>query len=148
MTNGSGERSGVIDSPMPLLIVEDDKEMRDLLTEALIEEGYRAESVPDGAQALIRLRTETFSTIVLDQRMPGLSGLDILPGLKTICPDTPVILITAFGDDNTRGEALEKGASACLLKPFPMEELFRAVRHALASGGGRVPAFPSSGTPS
>jgi DNA-binding response OmpR family regulator len=133
------------DVSMPLLIVEDDEEMRDLLAEALIEEGYRAESVPDGAQALIRLRNETFSAIVLDQRMPGLSGLDILPGVKTICPDTPVILITAFGDDNTRGEAMDKGASACLLKPFPMAELFRAVRHALASGGGRVPVSHSSG---
>lgn len=136
------------DVSIPLLIVEDDEEMRDLLAEALIEEGYRAESVPDGAQALIRLRNETFSAIVLDQRMPGLSGLDILPGVKMICPDTPVILITAFGDDNTRGEAMDKGASACLLKPFPMAELFRAVRNALASGGGRVPVSHSSGPPS
>jgi two-component system phosphate regulon response regulator OmpR len=148
MRNGSSEGSAATDVSTPLLIVEDDEEMRDLLKEALSDEGYLAEAVPDGAQALIRLRSETFAAIVLDQRMPGLSGLAILPGVKTICPDTPVILITAFGDDGTRAEALEKGASACLLKPFPMEELFRAVRHALATRGGRVPAARPSGTPS
>lgn len=140
MRNGSCEGVAATEALAPLLVVEDDGEMRDLLTEALLEEGYRAESVGDGAEALIRLRTESFSAIVLDQRMPGLSGLDILPGLRTICPDTPVILITAFGDDRTRGEAIEKGACACLLKPFPMAELFRAIRDALSSGSGQVPA--------
>ncbi len=142
MRNGAVEGGAATNVLMPLLVVEDDGEMRDLLTEALFEEGFRAESVGDGAAALIRLRTESFSVIILDQRMPGLSGLDILPGLRTICPDTPVILITAFGDESTRGEAIEKGACACLLKPFPMDELFREVRLALASGGGRVSASP------
>jgi DNA-binding response OmpR family regulator len=143
MRNGSGEDVGKTESGIPLLVVEDDGEMRDLLTEALREEGYRAESAVDGAEALIRLRTETFAAIILDKRMPGLSGLDILPGLRTICPHAPVILITAFGDDGTRGEAIDKGAFTCLLKPFPMEELFRALRLALASGSDRVSVSPT-----
>ena len=143
MPGGSGEGVAPTEIGMPLLVVEDDGEMRDLLTEALHEEGYRAESVGDAAEALIRLRTETFAAIILDKRMPGLSGFDILPGLRTICPHAPVILITAFGDDSTRREAIDKGAFACLLKPFPMEELFRSIRLALASGSDRVSTFPT-----
>jgi DNA-binding NtrC family response regulator len=91
------------------------------------------EGVGNGAEALIRLRTESFAAIVLDKNMPGLSGLDLLPGLRTICPETRIIMITAFGDVATYVDAMEKGAFTYIFKPFRMEELLRVLQQALPS---------------
>jgi DNA-binding NtrC family response regulator len=113
--------------------VDDDGEMRALLVDVLSEEGYDVEQVPNGAEALIRLRTESFAAIVLDKNMPGLSGLDLLPGLRTICPETPIIMITAFGDVATYVDAMEKGAFTYIFKPFRMEELLQVLQRALPS---------------
>lgn len=131
------------DDRMRILVVDDDAEMRALLADVLSDEGYAVEGAPDGAEALIRLRTESFAAIVLDKNMPGLSGLDLLPGLRTICPETPVILITAFGDVSTYMDAMEKGAFEFIFKPFRMEELVRALRRALPSGT-QAPTWPSN----
>lgn len=120
--------------------MDDDGEMRSLLVDVLGQEGYRVGEAANGAEALIRLRTESFAAIVLDKNMPGLSGLDLLPGLRTICPETPVILITAFGDVATYMEAMEKGAFEYVFKPFRMEELLRVLRRALPSGSQPVPS--------
>ena len=128
---------------MRILVVDDDVEMRALLEDVLIDEGYAVEGVPDGAEALIRLRTESFAAILLDKNMPGLSGLDLLPGLRTICPETPVIFITAFGDVTAYMNAMEKGAFEFLFKPFRMQELLRVLRRALGPGKA-VSSSPSS----
>jgi DNA-binding NtrC family response regulator len=125
---------------LTILIVDDDPEMRALLAEFLSQEGYIVEESTTGAEALIRLRKECFSAIIIDKNMPGLSGLDLLPGLRTICPETPIILITAFGDAATYMEALEKGAYEYLFKPFRMEEILQVLRRALPS---REPTAPS-----
>ena len=77
--------------------------------------------------------------------MPGLSGLDLLPGLRVICPETPVILITAFGDVATYMEAMEKGAFEYVFKPFRMEELLRILRRALPSGARSGPSPSAAG---
>lgn len=106
--------------------------MRALLADVLRQEGYEVAEASNGAEALIRLRSESFAGIVMDKNMPGLSGLDLLPGLRTICPEMPVILITAFGDVASYMGAMEKGAFAYLFKPFRMEELLQALRQALA----------------
>jgi DNA-binding NtrC family response regulator len=113
-----------------VLVVDDDAEMRSLLGEVLSEAGYHVEQAADGAEALIRLRGESFAAIVLDKNMPGLSGLDLLPGLRKMCPETAVILITAFGDVATYMEAMEKGAFEYVFKPFRMEELLRVLQRA------------------
>jgi DNA-binding NtrC family response regulator len=117
-----------------VLIVDDDAEMRALLVEALAQDGYHSEEAADGAEALIRLHTECFAAIVIDKNLPGLSGLDLLPGIRAMCPKTPVILITAFGDAATYQEALEKGAFEYLFKPFRLEEFLGAVRRACLPG--------------
>jgi len=115
-----------------VLVVDDDPEMRALIGEVLSDKGYEVVEAPSGAEALIRLRSEPFAAIVLDKNMPGLSGLDLLPGLRTICPETPVILITAFGDVPTYMDAIEKGAFAYIFKPFRMDELLQTLHQALA----------------
>lgn len=145
MSTGSPDRKEADDDRAPVLVVDDDGEMRALLVDVLGQEGYRVGEAANGAEALIRLRTQSFAAIVLDKNMPGLSGLDLLPGLRTICPETPVILITAFGDVATYMEAMEKGAFEYVFKPFRMEELLRVLRRALPSGSQPVPSPSAKG---
>lgn len=115
-----------------ILLVDDDEDMRSLLADVLSDEGYEVIQAANGAEALVLLHRETFAAILLDKRMPGLSGMDLLPGLRVICPETPVIVITAFGDANTAAEGAEKGAFGLLFKPFRMDELRAMLNHALA----------------
>jgi DNA-binding response OmpR family regulator len=111
-----------------ILIIEDDEEMRSLLKDLIEEEGYEAESIENGNYAFTKVMVETFAVIITDVRMPGFSGLDILPGLKRLQPKTPVVVITAFGSEEIHHRALERGASAYLEKPIHLDEL-RALIH-------------------
>lgn len=131
MFTGSADQHREASASTRLLVVDDDAEMRALLADVLSGEGYAVAEAANGAEALIRLRAEPFAAIVLDKNMPGLSGLDILPGMRTICPDMPVILITAFGDVASYVDAMEKGAFAYVFKPFRMEELLKTLERAL-----------------
>lgn len=114
-----------------ILLIDDDEEMGSLLVDALGDDGYEVAQAANGAEALIRLHREAFAAILLDKNMPGLSGMDLLPGLRVICPDTPVILITAFGDAHTAEEGSAKGACGCLFKPFRLDDLRTTLRHAV-----------------
>ena len=105
MSTGSLEPARQEASQGRILVVDDDGEMRALLAEVLREAGYDVKEAANGAEALIRLRAESFAAIVLDKNMPGLTGLDLLPGMRVICPETPVVLITAFGDVATYVDA-------------------------------------------
>lgn len=131
---------------MRILVVDDDGEMRALLVDVLGDEGYDVVEAANGAEALIRLRADSFAAIVMDKNMPGLSGLDLLPGLRVICPETPVILITAFGDVATYMEAMEKGAYEYVFKPFRMDELLKVLKRARPSGARPGPSPSAAGT--
>lgn len=113
-----------------LLIVEDDPEMRRLLAEFLRGEGFLVDQAADGAEALRRVRQGSFGTVVLDKNLPDESGLEILRRLRVLIPDTPVILITAFGDARTHEEAFTRGAYDLLLKPFNLDDLLDVLRKA------------------
>lgn len=134
MSTGLPDRAGGDDGRARVLVVDDEREMRALLVDVLSEKGYKVEEAKNGAEALIRLRARSFAAIVLEKNMPGLSGLDLLPGLRTICPETPVIPITAFGDVSTYVDAIERGAFEYIFKPFRMEELVRVLQRALPYG--------------
>lgn len=114
------------------LIIEDDKEMRSMLEDFLKEEGFETDSVEKGNFALKKLMTESFGFIVTDIRMPGLSGLDILPELRKLQPKTPIIVITAFGSEEIHRKALRRGADAYLEKPVHLLKL-RTLIHNLVN---------------
>jgi DNA-binding NtrC family response regulator len=116
-----------------ILIIEDDEEMRSLLKDLIEEEGYEAESIEKGTYAFTKVMKETFAVIITDVRMPGFSGLDILPGLKRLQPKTPVIVITAFGSEEIHRKALERGASAYLEKPIHLSELRTLIQNIVFS---------------
>lgn len=122
-----------------ILVVDDDPEMRQLLEDVLTREGYVVFHAKNGSEALLRLREESYDVIILDKIMTDLSGLEILPGIKLVQPEAQVILITAFGDRETYLEAIGKGATAYLAKPFGMSVLIQMVKQAIEQkiGGER-----------
>jgi len=119
-----------------ILIVDDDPEMRRLLVDFLEGEGFLVDQATDGAETLRRIREEHFESVVLDKNLPGESGLDMLPRLRAMIPNTPVILITAFGDERTCEEAFTRGVYDVLLKPFDMDDLLHVLRQARDYGSG------------
>jgi CheY-like chemotaxis protein len=106
-----------------ILIVEDDEEMRALLRDMIEDGGYEIASVNNGSEAFRKLAKESFDLIITDVRMPGLTGLDILPGIKKLQPNAPIIVITAFGSEEVQRKAFEKGADAYLEKPIHFHKL-------------------------
>ena len=117
-----------------VLVAEDDPEMRRLLSTLLRMAGHKVIEAADGQQLLDQMeltapggRPQPIDVIVSDIDMPGLSGLDLLAALRCAHSRTPVVLITAFGDEETRVEARELGAAAFLSKPVDPEALRSAV---------------------
>ena len=114
-----------------ILVVDDDPEMRALLLDVLRNEGYDVVEAKDGTEAVLALRARKFDVILMDKNMPGPSGLDLLPGFRRVCPNSQIIMMTAFGDVASYMEAAEKGAVEYLFKPFRMEEMKDAIAKAL-----------------
>ena len=123
-TTGNGKKR--------ILITEDDEEMRSLLKDFFEEEGFEADSVSNGADALQKLAKDRFDLIITDIRMPGLTGLDILPGIKKLQPETPIIVITAFGNDEVHRRSIERGATSYIEKPIHFGKL-RTLVHEMVS---------------
>ena len=111
------------DNKKRILIVEDDAEMRSLLKDFFEEDGFEIDSVSNGSEAFRKIAREPFDLIITDIRMPGLTGLDILPGIKKLQPEVSIIVITAFGSEEVRRKALERGATAYLEKPILFNKL-------------------------
>jgi DNA-binding response OmpR family regulator len=106
-----------------IMIIDDSEEMRSLLKDFLEEEGFEIDSVGNGVDALGKLSREYFDLVVTDIRMPGLSGLDILPKIRRLNPGAPIIVMTAYGSDNLKRRSLERGATIYLEKPIRLSQL-------------------------
>jgi DNA-binding NtrC family response regulator len=121
-----------------VIVAEDNDQMRAVVAETLRSDGYDVAELRDGAELLVRIarqyRTceplEPIDLIVADVRMPVVTGLAILKGLRDAHFATPVILMTAFGDANTRSEA-ERFGAVFFDKPFKMAALRGTVRRLL-----------------
>lgn len=97
------------------------------------EEGYEADSVEKGTYAFKKLMTESFDLIITDIRLPGFSGLEILPKLKKLQPTTPIVVITAFGGEEVYYKALSRGADAYLEKPIHFHKLKELIHEMVSS---------------
>jgi len=115
-----------------ILVVEDDEEMRSLLKDFIEAEGFEADSVSNGAEAFRKLAKESFDLVITDVRMPGLTGLEILPGVRKLQPKASIIVITAFGSEQVCRRAIERGATAYLEKPIHFHKL-RTLIHEIVS---------------
>jgi CheY-like chemotaxis protein len=118
-----------------ILLAEDDYDMRKLLTWSLSKSGYEVIECPDGVHLLDHVRTffppaepEDLDLIISDIRMPGVTGLEVLEGTREYKEFPPMILITAFVDEETHDQARRLGAAAIFDKPFDIDELLAKVR--------------------
>ena len=117
----------MMDHQASVLIVDDDKEMRNLVCDVLTDRGHHCVSVSTGQQALQELRMKEYTVVLTDLRMQGMAGTELLTEVKRTHPDIGVILMTAFGSVETAVEAMKHGASDYLTKPVKTEELARVV---------------------
>ncbi len=115
-----------------ILVVEDEKSMRDLLALMLRKEGYEVETADSAVAARDLMATASeFNLIISDISMPGMTGLELLRHCRRICPETAVVLMTAYGSKEIAIEALNEGASYYVEKPFDIDEMQTVVRKTL-----------------
>ena len=106
-----------------LLVVDDEEQICELLREAFTRWGYRVATATGGAEALDLLKTHLFDVALLDIRMPGMDGLELLKQIKRHEPLVEVVLMTGYPTVGTAVQALKEGAADYLVKPFDLDEL-------------------------
>jgi len=113
-----------------ILVVDDERALRDSLRRALALEGYDVELATDGQDALQRLAADPVApdAIVLDVLMPGLDGLEVARRLREAGDRTPILMLTARAEVEDRVAGLDAGADDYVVKPFALDELFARVR--------------------
>lgn len=113
-----------------ILIVDDEESVRDSLYNWFIEDGFRVECAENAKQALTILESDQFDIILADIKMPGMDGLEMLRRIKSIKPDSIVIVMTAFATVDTAVKALKDGAYDYVTKPFDPDDLTHLIRNA------------------
>jgi two-component system response regulator MprA len=114
---------------MDILVVDDERAVRDSLRRALELEGYRVELAEDGEQALRRLELDPLpDAVILDVLMPGADGLEVCRRLRDSGKQVPVLMLTARAEIDSRVAGLDAGADDYLPKPFALAELFARLR--------------------
>jgi DNA-binding response OmpR family regulator len=114
-----------------ILIIDDDAEFRDNLAEILQEAGYEVEWAPTSAEAIKTCARNYFDIILLDFIMPGTYGDIALAELKKVSPGSRIIMITAFATIENAVNAMKRGASDFISKPFKVDELLTVIRRVL-----------------
>ncbi len=106
-----------------VLIVDDEEIVRESLSGWLAKDGYTLDTAPDGPTALDRMRADRWSVVLVDLKMPGMDGLQVLEAARKLQPDCAVVIMTAYATVETAVEAMKIGAYDYLVKPFDPEEL-------------------------
>ena len=131
-----------------ILVIEDEPDLRAGLQHNLELEGYKVETAADGREGLRKAREGKAALILLDLMLPGMSGLEVLRHLRETGRETPIIIVSAKGQDRDKVAGLELGADDYLTKPFGLSELTARIRAVLrrtqagakAGAGDRPPA--------
>lgn len=113
---------------MRILVVEDQKDLNELIVRKLTREGYSVDSCTDGNDALDFIEAAEYDSILMDIMLPGITGIGILKEMRGRGDDTPVLLLTAMGDVDDRVAGLDAGADDYMVKPFDFSELMARVR--------------------
>jgi len=107
-----------------ILIVDDDKTVRDFLERYLVQKGFaQVISVGSGEEAIKKMETADIKLVFLDVKMPGMNGIDVLRRIKKIKKETGVIMITGYPEEEVTKEAIKEGAYDYIIKPFDLAYL-------------------------
>ncbi|MYM62826.1 response regulator transcription factor [Pseudomaricurvus sp. HS19] len=128
---------------MRVLLVEDDLLLGDSVQAAVAAEGYAVDWLTSGAEVLSALKASPYDLVILDQRLPGLEGTQILKQLRSGGDNTPVLMLTACDALGDKVAGLDAGADDYLTKPFDMDELFARMRSLLRRLGSKAPTLIS-----
>ena len=114
-----------------ILVVDDEKSLREVMSIMLKRAGYEVTEASDGEQAIGQVNKEIYDLVITDLRMPKADGMDVLKAVKSLSPDTVVLVVTAFGTADSAVEAMKQGAYDYLTKPFQVDEVQLIIRNAL-----------------
>ena len=114
-----------------ILLIDDEKSIRNVLKDILQHEGYRIEEAADGEQGLQKLAAQPFDLVLCDIKMPKMDGLEVLQQIMLLQPDVPVIMISGHGTIETAVDAVKKGAFDFIAKPPDLNRLLITIRNAL-----------------
>ena len=123
-----------------ILVVDDEPVARQSLTDILRLEGYAVNSVPNGQAAVEYVRMHPVELMIVDLRMPGMDGLEVVQVVNQVSPETEVILLTAFGSTESAVQALRLRIHDYLLKPAPPSQVVNSVKKGLARRDARMKA--------
>lgn len=114
--------------PLDIMIVDDQAGVRYLLDILVREVGHRSYTAQNGLEAIEMARSIRPDLIFMDVRMPVMGGLEALGEIKAIVPETDVIIMTAYGSEETVAQALQRGALCCIAKPFDVDKMKELLR--------------------
>lgn len=123
-----------------ILVVDDEPVARQSLTDILRLEGYAVNSVPNGQAAVEYVRTHPVELMIVDLRMPGMDGLEVVQVINQVSPETEVVLLTAFGSTESAVQALRLRIHDYLLKPAPPSQVVNSVKKGLVRREARMKA--------
>lgn len=130
-----------------ILVIDDERSMRDFLKILLTKEGHQVATAANGEKGLEYLQANTCDLVITDNRMPGMSGLELLEAVKEMTPDLPVIMITAFASPNDAVQAMKYGAFDYISKPFNVDEIKSVITAAIRQSAGEASSGPSDPFP-
>ena len=108
---------------LSILVVEDGKSQRIMLNDFLVSQGHQVSEAEDGQEAIIKVKQNYYDLVLLDYRLPGMDGMEVLERIKAINPEIDVIVMTAYGTVDIAVRAMKLGAADYISKPIELEEL-------------------------
>jgi DNA-binding response OmpR family regulator len=121
-----------------ILVVDDEPVARQSMTDILKLEGYNVASAPNGQAAVEFVRTHPIDLMIVDLRMPGMDGLEVIQVVNQVSPETEIVLLTAFGSTETAIQALRLRIHDYLLKPASPAQVIASVKKGLARRTSRL----------
>ncbi|MBS3768598.1 MAG: response regulator, partial [Candidatus Cloacimonetes bacterium] len=120
---------------LKLLIVDDSDDYRENIKEILEIKNYNVVTAPDGETAIGKVKNEDIDLVLMDVKMPVMSGLEAYKKIKKLKPQLPVIMISAFAVEDLIKKSLKRGAYGYISKPIDFEKLFNMINNATEMGG-------------
>ncbi|MGA9262149.1 MAG: response regulator [Desulfobacterales bacterium] len=120
---------------LKVLLVENDRQIREALTKALLDEGCLLRSVRSSAGGLLHLKEESFDVIISDFSLPGIDGFEFLKIANRYCPESIKIMVAAYGDVDPMSKVFKYGIDDVIEKPFPYESLLYTISKHLVNTG-------------